>query len=54
METILYFTLPEKEFACLPLRTFLGTLIANVVLKPFLDIVSDPDFLNLQMARLVK
>ncbi|XP_037036659.1 sorting nexin-13-like isoform X1 [Bradysia coprophila] len=51
-ETILYFTLPETDFACLPLRTFLSTLLANVVFKPLLEMFSDPDFLNLQIARL--
>ncbi|CAD7092282.1 unnamed protein product [Hermetia illucens] len=52
METVLYFTLPEEDFACIPLRTFLSTLLANVFLKPILDMLSDPDFLNLQVARL--
>lgn len=53
-ETILYFTLPDEDFACLPLRTFLSTLLANVVFKPVLDMLSDPDFVNLQVARLVR
>lgn len=53
METILYYTLPEEDFACIPLRTFLSTLLANVVCKPILDLLSDPDFINLQVARLV-
>ncbi|XP_055377487.1 sorting nexin-13-like isoform X2 [Condylostylus longicornis] len=52
-ETILYFTLPEEDFACIPLRTFLSTLLANVVLKPFLKMVSDPDFINLEVAKLI-
>lgn len=52
-ETMLYFTLPEADFACLPLRTFLSALLANVVFKPLLEMLSDPDFLNLQLARLV-
>lgn len=52
-ETILYFTLPDADFACLPLRTFLSTLLANVVFKPLLEMFSDPDFINLQIARLV-
>lgn len=54
MESILYFTLPEEDFACIPLRIFLSTLLANVVLKPLLDMLSDPDFINLQIARLVR
>ena len=53
METCLYYTLPEEDYACVPLRTFLSTLLANVVCKPILDILSDPDFINLQLARLV-
>lgn len=53
METILYFTLPEEDFACLPLRSFLTTLLANVVCKPALGMLADPDFINLQVARLV-
>ncbi|KAJ6633282.1 Sorting nexin-13 [Pseudolycoriella hygida] len=51
-ETILYFTLPNADFACLPLRTFLSTLLANVVLKPLLEMLSDPDMINLSIARL--
>lgn len=53
-EAILYFMLPADDFACLPLRTFLATLLANVVFKPVLDMLSDPDFVNLQVARLVR
>lgn len=53
METVLYFTLPVEDFACIPLRTFLSTLLANVVCKPIIDMLSEPDFLNLQVAKLV-
>lgn len=53
METVLYFTLPEEDFACIPLRTFLSTLLANVVCKPIIDMLSEPDFLNLQVAKIV-
>lgn len=53
METILYFTLPEEDFTCIPLRTFLSTLLANVVCKPIIDMLSEPDFINLQVAKLV-
>lgn len=52
-ETILYFSIPEEDFACLPLRHFLRALLANVVCRPLLDLLSDPDFINLQLARLV-
>lgn len=54
METILYFTIPEEEFANLPLRMFLSTLLANVVCKPVIDMLSEPDFLNLQIAKSVR
>lgn len=53
METVLYFTLPEEDFTCVPLRTFLSTLLANVVCKPIIDMLSEPDVINLQIAKLV-
>lgn len=53
METVLYFTLPEEDFACIPLRSFLSTLLANVVCKPIIDMLSEPDFINLQVAKSV-
>lgn len=52
-ETILYYSLPEADFDCLILRTFLGTLLANVVFKPLIYMLADPDFINLQIARQV-
>lgn len=54
METVLYFTIPEEDFACIPLRTFLSTLLANVVCKPIINMLSEPDFLNLQVAKSVR
>lgn len=53
METLLYFTIPHDDFKCLPLRNFLSTMLANVVCKPILELLSDPDFINLMVARLV-
>lgn len=53
METVLYYTIPEEDFACIPLRMFLSTLLANVVCKPIIDMLSEPDFLNLQVAKSV-
>lgn len=53
METLLYFTIPAEDFKCLPLRNFLSTMLANVVCKPILELLSDPDFINLMVARLV-
>ena len=54
METVLYFTIPEEDFACIPLRMFLSTLLANVVCKPVIDMLSEPDFINLQVAKSVR
>lgn len=53
METVLYYTIPEEDFACIPLRMFLSTLLANVVCKPVIDMLSEPDFINLQVAKSV-
>lgn len=53
METVLYFTLPEEDFSCLPLRTFLSTLLINIVVKPLLNMISEPDFINLQVTKTV-
>lgn len=53
METVLFYSLPEEDFACLPLRIFLSTLLANVVCKPLIEMLADPDFINVQVARLV-
>lgn len=53
METVLYFTLPDEDFACLPLRTFLSTLLTNIVVKPLLNMISEPDFVNLQVTKTV-
>lgn len=53
METVLYYSLPQEDFACLPLRIFLSTLLANVVCKPLIHMLADPDFINMQVARLV-
>lgn len=53
-ETILYYTLPEQDFDCLILRTFLSTLLANVVFKPLIYMLADPDFINLLIARQVR
>jgi sorting nexin-13 len=54
METVMYFSMPPDEFDCLPLRSLLCTLLANVVLKPMIHLLSDPDFINLQIARYAK
>lgn len=53
METILFYTLSKEDFSCMTLRAFLATLLANVVFKPVVNMVADPDFINLQIARQV-
>ncbi|CAO1407590.1 unnamed protein product [Diamesa tonsa] len=51
METVLYYTLSKEDFACDALRALLSTLLANVVCKHMINMLSDPDFINLQLAR---
>ncbi|XP_055546988.1 sorting nexin-13-like isoform X2 [Wyeomyia smithii] len=50
-ETVLYFTLPDEDFNCLTLRTFLCNILANNILKPMFATLTDPDFINLQIAK---
>ena len=45
-ELLLFLLLPEEDFSSLHLRTLVRELLVNVVLKPVLDLVSDPDFIN--------
>jgi sorting nexin-13 len=52
-EAILYFILPDEEFDCQLLRTFLCDLLANVIFKPVVHMLADPDFINLQIAKQV-
>ena len=54
IESILYFVLPEEEFDCMLLRTFLCNLLANVIFKPVVHMLADPDFINLQIAKQVR
>ena len=51
METVLYYTLSKEDFACDTLRTLLSSLLANVVCKHMINMLSDADFINLQLAR---
>ncbi|XP_065095021.1 sorting nexin-13-like isoform X2 [Ochlerotatus camptorhynchus] len=50
-ETVLYFTLPEEDFNCLTLRALLCNILANSILKPMVSTLTDPDFINLQIAK---
>ncbi|XP_062560743.1 sorting nexin-13-like isoform X3 [Armigeres subalbatus] len=51
VETILYFTLPEEDFNCQTLRTLLCNILTNSLLKPLVSTLTDPDFINLQIAK---
>lgn len=50
-ETVLYFTLPEEDFNCQTLRALLSNILANNLLKPLVSNLTDPDFINLQIAK---
>lgn len=52
METILYFTISSENFSCITLRSLIASLMANIV-KQIINMFSDPDFINLQIARQV-
>jgi len=45
-ELLLCLLLPKEDFRSLPLRTLVREILVNTVLKPVLDMVSDPDFIN--------
>lgn len=46
METILYLLLPPNSYACASVGTLTQNIIAHYVLKPLLDLLSDPDYVN--------
>ncbi|XP_055636167.1 sorting nexin-13-like isoform X2 [Toxorhynchites rutilus septentrionalis] len=50
-ETVLYFTLPEEDFNCLTLRSLLCNILTNNIIKPMVNMLTDPDFINLQIAK---
>jgi sorting nexin-13 len=50
METVLYFTLDDEDFKSDAFRSFLSSLLANIVGKSAIDMLSDPDFINFQIA----
>lgn len=45
-EVILYFLVPESDFESKALRFLLRELVASTCLKPTVDMVSDPDYVN--------
>lgn len=45
-EILLYLVLPKGDFDCLTVRFILRELLVNVIIKPLLDLFSDPDYIN--------
>jgi sorting nexin-13 len=45
-EILLFLLLKEDDFNAIPMRTLGREIIVNVLLKPTLDLLSDPDFIN--------
>lgn len=48
-DLILFELLPKEDFSAQTLRTLTRELLVNVVLKPVLDLISEPDFINQQI-----
>lgn len=53
VETVLYFCISAENFSCLTLRSLVATIIANIG-KLIINMLSDPDFINLTVARQVR
>lgn len=53
-ELLLFLLLPKEEFRAQPPRTLVRELLVNMVLKPLLDLISDPDFINQNIVWLYK
>ena len=45
-EILLYLLLKDQDFNAVPFRGLAREIIVNDILKPTLDLVSDPDFIN--------
>lgn len=45
-EILLYLLLPKADFECLTVRFILRELLVNVIIRPLLDLFSDPDYIN--------
>ena len=45
-EILLFLLLKEQDFNAVPFRAIAREIIVNDILKPTLDLVSDPDFIN--------
>ncbi|KAI5726648.1 hypothetical protein M8J76_006212 [Diaphorina citri] len=46
-EVILYLVVPSEEFHCLVLRYLLRDILVNTILVPIINLLSDPDYINL-------
>ncbi|KAL1454884.1 hypothetical protein WDU94_009014 [Cyamophila willieti] len=46
-EVVLYLVVPSEEFHCLVLRYLLRDILVNTVLVPIINLLSDPDYVNL-------
>lgn len=53
-EVLLFLLLPKADFDCLTVRFILRELLVNVIIKPLLDLFSDPDYINQTFIWLVK
>lgn len=45
-EILLYLLLPNADFNCLTVRYILRELLVNTIIRPLLDLFSDPDYIN--------
>lgn len=50
METVLYYTLDPEDFKSDAFRSFMSTLLASIVGRSGISMLSDPDFINFQIA----
>ncbi|XP_043686176.1 sorting nexin-13-like isoform X1 [Vespula pensylvanica] len=45
-EGLLHLILPKEDYDCLTVRYFLKELLANAIIRPLLNLFSDPDYIN--------
>lgn len=53
-EVLLYLLLPPADFQNQVTRVFLRELIANIVLLPVVDLITDPDYINQTIVWMVR
>lgn len=53
-EVLLYLLLPPADFQNQVTRIFLRELIANIVLLPVVDLITDPDYINQTIVWMVR